>query len=73
MKRRLVIGLMLVLLTAFLVAQSSSPLVYVTPTGTKYHLKDCRTLKKSKTVEAITLEEAKGRGLEACKVCRPGE
>lgn len=73
MKRRLAATCFLAICAAFLIAQSSSRMVYVTPTGTKYHLKDCRTLKKSKSAEAITVEEAKGRGLEPCKICKPGE
>jgi hypothetical protein len=73
MKRRITTAFILAIFAALLVAQSSSRLVYATPKGEKYHLQSCRTLKKSKTVEAITIEEAKERGLEACKVCKPGE
>jgi len=46
-------------------------IVYITPTGKKYHQKDCTTLKKSKNISAITLEEALRRGLEPCSVCNP--
>jgi hypothetical protein len=42
--------------------------VYVTRTGEKYHLSDCRYLRKSKI--PITLEEAK-KSYQPCKVCRP--
>mgnify|MGYP000008798070 CR=1 FL=1 len=46
-------------------------IVYITPTGKKYHQKDCTTLKNSKNITAITLEEALKRGLEPCTVCNP--
>jgi len=64
-----------ILLLAFsvLVFAEESRMVYVTPKGAKYHLADCRTLKKSKDVSAITIEEAKAQGYEPCKVCKPGE
>ncbi len=73
MKRRLVAALFLIVLAVFLSAQSLARLVYATPTGEKYHRQTCRTLAKSKVVEAITIEEAKERGLEPCKVCKPGD
>ena len=43
--------------------------VYITKTGKKYHRDGCRYLKHSKIL--ITLEDAKARGYEACKVCKP--
>jgi hypothetical protein len=43
--------------------------VYITKTGEKYHKKDCRYLKYSKT--EIKLKEAIARAYEACKVCKP--
>lgn len=42
--------------------------VYITRTGEKYHLSNCRYLRKSKI--PISLEEAK-KGYQPCKVCRP--
>lgn len=42
--------------------------VYITDSGTKYHLEGCRHL-KSKTEK--TLEEAKALNREPCKVCNP--
>ena len=42
-------------------------IVYVTDYGTKYHDKDCITL-KSEGIE-ITLGEAVAEGFEACKTC----
>lgn len=43
--------------------------VYITDTGNKYHLNDCRTLKNSKIT--ISLKEAKNQGYTPCKVCNP--
>ncbi len=43
--------------------------VYITATGTKYHLENCRSLKKSKT--AISLPDAISKGYVACKICHP--
>lgn len=45
--------------------------VYVAPTGKKYHLKDCRTLSRSKTLTPLSKSEAISRGYDACKVCNP--
>jgi micrococcal nuclease len=45
--------------------------VYRTSSGQKYHRKDCPTLQNSKSVTAITLEEALKQSLEACTVCSP--
>lgn len=38
--------------------------------GTKYHKKDCRTLKKSKK-QKVKLDKAKKHGFTRCKVCTP--
>lgn len=43
--------------------------VYVTPTGKKYHLAGCRTIKNSST--PISLQDAKNKGYDACGVCHP--
>lgn len=45
----------------------SEEMVWIGETGTKYHYKDCRTLKGNKY--QITLKEAKAQGRGACKVC----
>lgn len=47
----------------------SAQTVYVTKTGTKYHVADCRYLSQSKI--AIELKDAIERGYEPCKVCHP--
>ena len=59
----------LFLLLPFLAAQQKPITVYITKTGTKYHLEKCSSLRKSKI--PITLEEAKKRGYLRCKGCRP--
>lgn len=43
--------------------------VYITNTGSKYHLETCRTLKKSKI--PISLNSAKSQGYTPCKICNP--
>ncbi len=50
-------------------AQAASK-VYITPTGTKYHLKSCRTIKNSKLTK-LTVKKAAKLGYAACKVCNP--
>ncbi len=42
-------------------------LVYVAPTGKKYHKQGCRTLKNGSS--GLSLADAKSRGYTACKVC----
>ena len=48
-----------------------SDAVYVTGTGTKYHLRDCETLERSRTITALTGEQAKEAGYAPCGVCGP--
>lgn len=43
--------------------------VYVTPSGSKYHQKGCRTLSRSKTLIKMTRSEAEAQGYTACAVC----
>lgn len=45
--------------------------VYITAKGKKYHYKDCRTLKKGKKIQEVTIKTARDKGLEPCKVCKP--
>lgn len=47
--------------------ETQETLVYVTKTGKKYHLSNCRYLSKSKI--PISLFEAVSRGYTACSVC----
>ena len=46
-------------------------IVYVTRTGSKYHRGDCQYLSKSKI--PMKLKDAKAKGYEPCKICRPPE
>ena len=68
-KKRISI-LLFVFLTTLIFA-SSSVNVYVTPTGKKYHKRNCKTIAKSKTVTTLTIESAKKKGYTPCKVCNP--
>lgn len=43
--------------------------VYKTPSGKKYHLETCKTVKN--VSQKITLQQAAEKGLEPCKVCKP--
>lgn len=53
--------------TVYAEPPSTGYTVYITKTGTKYHNANCQHLKKSKI--AISLDEARRLGYEACKVC----
>jgi len=57
--------LALLILSVSLKAQT----VYKTPSGKKYHLGTCHTVKN--VSEEITISKAKELGLQACKICRP--
>ena len=48
-------------------SQDDDVIVYITRTGTKYHVDGCRFLRKSRI--RITLKEAKARGYGACSLC----
>lgn len=45
--------------------------VYVTPSGKKYHRQGCSTLSRSRTVISMSRSEAVASGRDACKVCKP--
>jgi hypothetical protein len=57
--------LILLLFSVSVKAQS----VYKTPSGAKYHLATCRTVKN--VSEEIAISQAKELGLEPCKICKP--
>ncbi len=59
----------LLLMGSMALAGDSEVKVHITKTGTKYHKAGCRYLSKSDYT--ITLKEAKERGYDACKVCKP--
>jgi hypothetical protein len=44
-------------------------IVYITRTGKKYHLKNCRTLRNPKI--PVKLKDAVKDGYEPCKICHP--
>ncbi len=50
-------------------ADYSSPTVYITKTGSKYHRNGCRCLSKSKI--PVSLKDAKKRGYDPCGICKP--
>jgi hypothetical protein len=47
----------------------SAQTVYITKTGSKYHISSCRHLSQSKI--SISLSEARERGYGPCSVCKP--
>ena len=53
---------------------SSEKMVFIVTSGngTRYHIKDCRTIQKSEKTE-VTIEAAKQRGFTPCSVCKPGD
>ena len=48
---------------------SDDMIVYITKTGSKYHRENCSSLRSSRI--PISLSEAKRRGYEPCKICKP--
>ena len=51
-------------------AQDMSRIVYITPSGKKYHTSEsCRMLSRSKTVTPISVGDAQAKGLTPCNVC----
>lgn len=53
----------------FVMCNENSQTVYVTKSGTKYHNLNCKHLSKSS--RSITFSDAKGKGYDACSVCKP--
>lgn len=49
----------------------STTTVYITRTGAKYHYNWCSMLKRSKSLTGLSVSEAKAKGYDACKVCKP--
>jgi micrococcal nuclease len=65
----LLIASLLLALPSCAEATASSSVVWATRTGTKYHLEACPSLSKSRA--AVSLQEARSRGLEPCSICDP--
>ena len=61
--------LLLLILTTCFYTTAFCQDVYKTPSGKKYHLASCHTVKN--VSEKITVEKAMELGLEPCKVCNP--
>ncbi len=46
------------------------PMVYLTESGTKYHVsKDCSSLKRSKNIQGTLLSNAEQQGKTPCSIC----
>lgn len=60
--------LILTLLCLFTLGKMQAQTVYVTPSGKKYHAKNCEVAKTGK--KGMELAEAKKQGYEACKICK---
>lgn len=83
----LVAGMMLLLLAASAAStvmagetdaadETKADVVYITPTGKKYHLKTCRHVKKALEagkLKEINREDARKKKYEPCKTCKPDE
>lgn len=63
------IGSTIAVVPQALTSKPQTQTVYVTRTGDKYHKDRCRYLSRSK--RPLELAEAKRRGYDPCKVCRP--
>lgn len=51
------------------VQAAGTDIVYIAPTGEKYHKQNCSTLSRSKHLTQLTVDEALARGYTPCKVC----
>lgn len=51
----------------FFSANAYSQMVYKTPSGTKYHLSNCRMVKNVSS--KLTIDKARREGLSPCKIC----
>lgn len=54
------------------VQAAGTDIVYVAPSGNKYHKHNCRTLSRSKNLTQLTIDQALANGYTPCKVCSPG-
>ena len=50
------------------IAKDSSPIVYITPSGTKYHKKNCKHIDKNKAI-SISANQAKDKNYTPCSSC----
>ena len=70
MKRLILFFLIALLLMSPVLAYSvpDDTIVYVTPSGTKYHREDCTY---TTSTSSLTIQEAEARGYEPCSRCSP--
>lgn len=54
-------------------SQDEDVIVYVTPTGRKYHFHGCRHIKNKSNLRKLTITQAKEEGKMACLHCGPPE
>ncbi|WP_085168745.1 hypothetical protein [Brachyspira hyodysenteriae] len=64
--KKVITFIIILMISANLIAQN---VVYITKTGKKYHLQNCRTIRGE--AYKISLSEAKQKGYTTCKVCKP--
>lgn len=65
MKKSILILISLLLIQTAIYSQ----FVYKTPSGLKYHLASCKSVKNSS--EQLTIAAAQKGGLTPCKICKP--
>ena len=65
--KSILISILLILVTGILIADDFT--VYITKTGTKYHLSSCSSISNTKI--SISLDNALSQGYEPCKRCKP--
>lgn len=77
MKKKLMAAMLSIMMSTCMIAPAmvnaaGTDTVYVTQTGTKYHDPTCRTIRSSKNLTAMTINQAAAAGYTACKICKPG-
>jgi micrococcal nuclease len=65
----LISGALISILSSLFLLGATETTVYVTNSGSKYHLETCTSLRRSKI--AVSLEDAFKSGYQACSVCKP--
>ena len=67
--KKTLIFVFLICLVSSLIANSIGVPVFITETGKKYHMQNCRTIKNSSNITSISVYDAIYRGYSNCKVC----
>lgn len=65
----LILGVVISILSGLCLLGAAETTVYVTNSGSKYHLETCTSLSRSKI--AVSLEDALASGYQACSICKP--